>query len=232
MPQQSRADALVPAVQRVAIVADSEIALLPKFVENCSLCGARWIGFDPCAKCRLSRPAARSDERQPEPTVLREAIAERAEWDDPSDTNTRSKTPRQVIGYRRADPLLILHKRGGEVTKDHIRAAHRFRDDYEIGHGARPGYDRMNAAAGSSDDKERPGAAEMQFRAMDGYKAAMLAVGIRLSSILVVVVLEGRSPTSYAEEKGQSAVKMVGYLVAALDRLQEHYEQGPRAGRV
>ena len=182
MPRQSRADALVPAVQRVAIHAAS---------------GA----------------------------VIREAVAEQAEWDDPDDKNTRSKTPRQVIGYRRADPLLILHRRGGEVTKDHIRAAHRFRDDYEIGHGARPGYERPEAGCGAADAM---GAAEMQFRAMDSYKAAMLAVGIRLSSILVVVVLEGRSPTSYAEERGQSAVKMVGYLVAALDRLLEHYEQGPR----
>jgi hypothetical protein len=41
------------------------------------------------------------------------------------------------------------------------------------------------------------------------------------------VVLVGNDPGSYAERHGMSRNKIVGYLCAALDRLQDFYELGP-----
>jgi hypothetical protein len=163
--------------------------------------------------------------------LIREPLAVRGEWDDPSDTNTRSRSATQVSGYRRNDPLLTLWVRGGrktgtevhpnsEVTALHIRAAERYRDDFEIANGAQPGYERGEVRGSSS-----PGApSEFRLHALRSYRAATTAVGARLSRILVAIVLGREDLSGYAEAFGISAHSAKGYLIAALDRLLDHYE--------
>jgi hypothetical protein len=68
--------------------------------------------------------------------TIRAPIAVQAEWDDPSDTNTKSRTARQVRGVRPPDPLLNLHQRSPrEVTAQHVRCAEQVRDDFEMWQG-------------------------------------------------------------------------------------------------
>jgi hypothetical protein len=157
----------------------------------------------------------------PAKAVVRPPIAERAEWDDPSDQNTRSKTSRQVLGFRRCDPLITLNKRSPkEITEHHLTAVERFRDDHEIAQGATGGGDitGVRGFALSSGPSER------QLIAMDAYRGALDGVGRRLGQILVSVALNGCDLKTYAERTAQSEHVVKGYLIAALDRLVDVYE--------
>jgi hypothetical protein len=154
--------------------------------------------------------------------LIREPLAVRGEWDDPFDQNERSKTARQVHHVRRNDPLLNLHLRSkAEVTDRHIRSAEQFRDDYEIGIlGARPprhGNSTGSTAAGG-------GLTEMQMLAADAYRRARSSVGESQCRILDAVVLGLDNVSSYAAKVNVSEQVAKGYLIAALDRLADHYE--------
>jgi uncharacterized protein DUF6456 len=152
----------------------------------------------------------------------RPPIAERAQWDDPDDRNIRSKTARQVIGHRRVDPLVTIHRREGLVTESHLRAAVRYRDDYETGiEGATPPKDEGQSSAG-------PGAGmDARLDAMARFRQATQAVGQRLSRILVAIVLGLEDVTRYAASVRINRHIAMGYLIAALDRLAEFYEPAP-----
>jgi len=74
---------------------------------------------------------------QPDPDparVLRDRGAvERAEWDDPADTNERSAKPWQVSGWRRSDPVAAMFTR----KSPEFEAAERLRRDVALADGAR-----------------------------------------------------------------------------------------------
>lgn len=138
----------------------------------------------------------------------------RAEWDDPNDTGRRGSYTRMVHGYRRSDPLITLHRRSPrEVTDQHLRAAERLRDDYEISEG-------VNLGKGSGGES---GPLDVQLDARARYRAAVQAVGPRLSTVLLPVVLSSWTVKQWAEDRGMSETKAAGYLIAALDRLQDHF---------
>ena len=140
--------------------------------------------------------------------------AVRAEWDDPNDTGRRGTYTRMVHGYRRSDPLITLHRRSPrEFTDQHLRAAERLRDDYEISEG-------VSLEKGQGGEA---GPLDVQLDARARYRGAVQAVGPRLCTILLPVVLSSWTVKRWAEERDMSETKAAGYLIASLDRLQDHY---------
>jgi len=154
-------------------------------------------------------------------TQVVNGAVERAAWDDPDDTGRRGSYVRMVYGYRRSDPLITLHRRSPrEVTPQHLQAAERLRDDYEIGEG-------VNLGKGSGGEA---GPMDVQIDARTRYRSAVAAVGPSLCAILLPVVLSAWTVKQWAEDRGMSETKASGYLIAALDRLQDHYNPVVRKG--
>lgn len=155
----------------------------------------------------------------------RPARVEPGEWRDPEDAAAMERgadgkrRARTVRGFRVSDPILHLHRRApSEVTEEHVRASTRLRDDFEIGMGVRNGRVPGDVAGGGG-----VGPTTAQLDALGRWRAATRAVGDRLCDVLLPVVLEGRTVAALAERRAVSAHRMQGYLVAALDRLAEHY---------
>jgi hypothetical protein len=154
--------------------------------------------------------------------TIREPLAVEAQWNDPDDKNERSKTPRQVIGKRRSDPLMmLLNRRDSSVTKHHMAAAERYRADYEVGElGARPdqtvGF--ASVSAGSPG-----GPTQVRLDALKRYRDAKRALGRSSAGLLHTVLIERIDITTNAEERGISRHVAMGMLIAALNRLEEHY---------
>ena len=152
--------------------------------------------------------------------VANDAVVRDA-WDDPNDTGRRGTYVRMVHGYRRSDPLVTLHRRSPrEVTPQHLRAAERLRDDYEIGEG-------VNLGKGGGGEA---GPLDVQLDARTRYRSAVAAVGPSLCAILLPVVLSAWTVKQWAEDRGMSETKAAGYLIAALDRLRDHYDPVVRKG--
>jgi len=161
-----------------------------------------------------------TDVMVPAAQVINGAV-ERAAWDDPDDTGRRGTYVRMVHGYRRSDPLITLHRRSPrEVTQQHLQAAERLRDDYEISEG-------VNLGKGSGGDA---GPLDVQLDARTRYRTAVTAVGPSLCAVLLPVVLSAWTVKEWAEDRGMSETKAAGYLIAALDRLQDHYNPVVRKG--
>lgn len=170
------------------------------------------------------------------PHQVTRGYVETGAWDDPTDTGRRNSTNvRLVHGFRRADPLITLHRRSPhEVTERHLRAAERLRDDHEIGEGVRG----VGRGAGGG-----VGPTDAQLDGLTRYREAVAAVGQSQCAILLPVVLAGWTVKRWVESKGPATdsnsrvlydrrgqplpamteQKAAGYLIAALDRLHEHY---------
>lgn len=159
-------------------------------------------------------------------TVLRGPLVEADEWRDPEDDNPRARAPRMIRGFARVDVLRNLHLRRGLVTLAHLADARRFADDYEIGMGARPGYERPEAGTGVP----AFGLGQTQLDALDRFHAACVAVGVRGCTILVPVAVANADLGTVARARGVSTDVAHGLLVAALDRLGEHYGEVGREG--
>jgi len=202
---------------------------------------------------RKKRPAARrkadvpkADASELPAAQLASDKAVRDHWDDPNDTGRveshlrRGKSyVRQVYGYRRADPVLALHRRSpDQVTARHVQAAERLRDDLEISQGINTG-----GKGGTRD----VGPTEAMIDADTRFRDARASVGDNLWDILARVVLDGwsvkqwtaarpkRDGTGRAVMRSGKAVpamseeKASGFLIAALARLDDHYN--PRVKR-
>lgn len=153
-------------------------------------------------------------------TVLRGPLVEADEWRDPDDDDPRARAPRMIRGFSRVDVLRNLHLRRGLVTTAHLADARRFAGDYEIGMGARPGYERPEAGTGVPSF----GLGQTQLDALDRFHAACEAVGVRGCSVLVPVAVANHDLGTVARARGVSTDVAHGLLVAALDRLGEHYD--------
>lgn len=165
-------------------------------------------------------------------TILRTARVEVGEWRDPDDTVALERGAdgkrhqRTVKGYRVVDPILHLHRRSpGEVTERHVRSANRLRDDYEAHLGANSGRAPRVSGGGSGWEP-----ADYQIDAISRVSAAFNAVGPSMWHVLMPVVIHGWTVGRLAEARGSSAHRVQGYLVAALDRLADHYEPAVQRG--
>ena len=108
-------------------------------------------------------------------TILREATAEQASWRDPADTSPNRRNPKQIEGYRAADALITLKKRGGQITQLHMRAANRLRSSHELGElGVRPGYERPEVGSAHFGPTDGPNV--MRLDALQSYREAKAAV--------------------------------------------------------
>ena len=100
----------------------------------------------------------------------------------------------------------------------HLHAVERLKDDFEIGEG-------VSLGKGGGGDI---GPLDAQLDARTRYRAAVRAVGPSLCGILLPVALSGWTVKQWAAARGMSENKAAGYMIAALDRLQDHYTPGVR----
>jgi hypothetical protein len=185
------------------------------------------IAADVEAKLEELAPAAqRRAVMAPDGTVLREALVEAAQWDDPSDTNYRSKRPWQVRGFRRVDPLLNLYERG-TIGKEHYDAAQRLRTDSATAEGAKSGDPYVRVSGGSGPD----GPAAAQLDALERVRLAWLAIGgkqeqrdLEIKDVVRCVVLGWFGTRRYEEARRIRNGSAVGLLTEGLGRLVEWYD--------
>ena len=130
--------------------------------------------------------------------------------DDPNKTVRRAK--------RVWAPDTLLAK--GAITPAHHAAACKYLEQYQrgvLGAGRNRSIVPMQRSAGPG------GYQETQLAAAKGYRDATAAVGTTLTPALAWCVLSHGTVAGWAECRGWNPHKAAGYLIAALDRLAEHY---------
>ena len=160
----------------------------------------------------------------PDGTMLRPARLETAEWADPDDPLAMQRgadgkrRARRVQGYRVVDPIEHLRARSSDVTDQHVRAANRLRDDFDLSEGGSGGRLPGTISGPSSNCPN-----DTQLDALKRYREAVQALGTRQCAVLLPVVLSGWSVAQVAKSIGGNASRVQGYLMAGLDRLCDHY---------
>lgn len=136
--------------------------------------------------------------------------------EDAPDPDAPNRTIRRSRREWAPDVLL----RNGTIDQAHHDAATRLHDAYALGvMGARDRLavyvDRTGAPTGYAD---------AQLAAATDYRQAAQAVGMVAMSALSWCVINHGSVAGWAECKGWPVQRAQGYLLAALDRLAEHYQ--------
>jgi hypothetical protein len=168
-------------------------------------------------------PTIRTQEITDHRGVVREPTVRRASWRDPTDTSPNRREAKVVDGYRTAEALVTLQDRGGPITDLHIRAGRRLVSDYELGEaGARPGYERPEI--GTQGFGPTDGPTIQRLDALRKFRQAKEAVPRPQWPIIEFVVINNGSATQYAKNRKMRRVEAVGYLLAALDCLVDHYD--------
>jgi hypothetical protein len=135
--------------------------------------------------------------------------------EDAPDPDAPNRTVRRARREWAPDVLL----RNGTIDQGHRDAAIRLHDAYALGvMGARDRLavyvDRTGAPSGYAD---------ALLAAATDYREAAQAVGIVAMSALSWCVISHGTVAGWAECKGWPVQRAQGYLLAALDRLAEHY---------
>jgi hypothetical protein len=135
---------------------------------------------------------------------------------DAPDPDQPNRTIRRAKAEWLPDKLLA----NGTIGQQHHDAATRYHNAYEVGIlGAR---DRLSVYV---DCRGAPaGIADAQLAAATDYRQATQAVGLTLSAALVWCVLGRGTAAGWAADRGWNPHRAQGYLLAALDRLADHYE--------
>lgn len=135
--------------------------------------------------------------------------------EDAADPETPNRTVRRVRKKWTPDVLLL----NGSITQAHHDAAQRYHNAYAVGMmGAR---DKIGVYV---DCRGAPhGISDARLAAATDYQRASQAVGITLQPALAWCVLSTGTIAGWAECKGWDKNRAWGYLMAALDRLAEHY---------
>lgn len=129
--------------------------------------------------------------------------------DDPNRTVKRAK--------RVWAPDTLLAK--GAITPAHHAAACKYLEQYQrgvLGAGRNRSVVPMRVITPT-------GYQEGQMQAAQAYRLATAAVGTTLTPALAWCVLSHGTVAGWAECRGWNPHKAAGYLIAALDRLAEHY---------
>jgi hypothetical protein len=135
--------------------------------------------------------------------------------EDAPDPDAPNRTVRRSRHEWAPDVLL----RNGTIHQGHYDAAKRLHDAYALGvMGAR---DRLAVYVDKAGAPS--GYADAQLAAATDYREAAQAVGIVAMSALSWCVISHGTVAGWAECKGWPAQRAQGYLLAALDRLEEHY---------
>lgn len=172
------------------------------------------------------RRKAEADRREIEaekiaPAIMRTAIPGRdalltpAQWRDPDDKTTR---PALVHSFRATSAIWTLYQRSRLITAHHLRAAHQFQRDFEIGHGAKPGRGER-----SGKTEAEIGAIDRQFAALARYNAARSTLGNPHAAIACAVVLINWGRAQIARWLRIRDSDAMALIAAAMDRLCDHY---------
>ena len=179
------------------------------------------------ARKRKQREAQLARERE-----IRKAIELQAEIiaEDQAPAAQRangSATPHPTTGgYRRTDPLALMCRRsrsgemGRTVTNDHLRAKRRLLDDYQTGI---LGATRPRSGIGRVDGGDAQEQEFVWLSAAARYNTAMEAVGPSLAPVVKAMALADWTVSRLAACIGASEVTTTGLIVAAFDRLADHY---------
>lgn len=153
-------------------------------------------------------------------TVLRDALAAKAEWRDPEDDNPLARAPKRISGYRRVWTIDVLaRERPREMTAQLVRAANRLLSDYEIGvEGA-----STRVAAGRIDGSDTTGLSDARMQALRAYREATAAIGLAAYPVMMGIVIRNLSLAEAARRTGTNPQVLSGRLLAGLERLAEHY---------
>ena len=156
--------------------------------------------------------------------VLRDPTVEKATWRDPADTSPNRRDAKEVDGYRVAELLVVLKRWGGaEITDLHIKAGRRLMRDYELGEvGARPGWERPEVGSGGFVSSDGP--TVQRLNALRAFRAAKASVPPSQWPVIETVVIGNTPVKQYAEKRQMRTRAAIGYLVAALDCLVDHYD--------
>ena len=156
--------------------------------------------------------------------------ADVSSWPDPDDT-LRTRSPKQVKGHRRGDVLGRLHRRGEDVTRDHLEAALSFRCDWDVAQlGYSPGDLLQEWVGGSAGPSAGPSLAARTRAAKEReVRRVLAAVGPSATPLLLWVAVGNRDLASWcADQAAQHGrkpdpKKVLGRLLATLDRLVDFY---------
>ena len=111
------------------------------------------------------------------------------------------------------------------MTLSHLAAARKYRDDYEIGNGARPGYEKPEVQSASGGLTP----SEAQCDAVRDYRAAAKCLGVsgrRLVDFIVLGVganIGGSNLVGGQDKHGEHRDVAKGRLLAGMDLLVEYY---------
>lgn len=153
--------------------------------------------------------------------VLREPLVESADWKDPDDTGTAARMhgAKTVHGHRVAWQIARLHRTSPhEITEQHVKAAERFMNDWNIRNG--PLRSQLGHGGGSG-DSPIVNAAVRAGISLDAVKAALGTAGML---ILTVVVINNRPITALAGALHVHRDRAFGRFAATVERLREHYQ--------
>ncbi len=154
--------------------------------------------------------------------VLRaRGAVQRAEWDDPADTNDRARKPWQVAGWRRRDPVRDLFA-ARSLERD---AADRLRRDVDIASGLR-GAERDGVGSGGGFATPT----DAMLDAVARVRAACRALTAEEVDAVSWVVVEGASLESYEVRMRLAHGTAEKRVRGAMLSLANHYQIAPRRG--
>jgi hypothetical protein len=148
---------------------------------------------------------------------------EPSQWDDPDHIHkTGTRTVRQVYGFRVADPLVKLHAHSPRsITRRHLEASRRLRDDYEIAHevGTVDSIMRLGAPRSATIGA---GPAATRLDAMRRCRSAQDACA-HVWDVVALVVLAGWSLARWAQHVAKNPHAARERLAIGLDLLADYY---------
>ena len=158
--------------------------------------------------------------------------SEASVWDDPFGT-ANTKVPKQIKGRRRGDVLGRYSRRGTNVTRDHVEAAHRFRLDWDVAHIGLSGMNPLADKVGGTKPGPVLGPTKLATRraaAEREVQRVLRRFGPAASARLLWVIVENKEISAwccmFSEHHGvkKPDPKLeFGRLLAGLDQLAEHY---------
>ena len=170
--------------------------------------------------------------------LLRAPRVTSAEWTDPADTQAMDRDPdspsrrraRKIRGYRAEGIVERMHAAmPREVTEEHVKAANRLLDDYEIGV---MGAQVTAKHQGRVDGRTAADMPQRQLDAIGRYHGAVAALGRAAAELLGAVVFHGMSCEAVAVHTGSDRIRVTGRVTAGLERLREHYWPDAPARRI
>lgn len=158
-----------------------------------------------------------------DPIRLINQTVEQADWRDPDDLSTTRRTARVIHGVRATDVIERLLQ-ADSINKKQAKAARRFRRLYEMG-SIGFGLGTRDLSAPPSGFASGTPPSEARLAALLAYNQAAAAIGPRLLTVVMAIVIRGETIQSYAGRTRRSRSGTAGYITACFDALIDHFER-------